>query len=641
MKISILVFLGWISCCFACDAPKVDEPSDMKGGFMTGFGLTTAYFAGIGPAYALGFAMVSFLIDSFFSPDDSKDQRLARLANQLREEMDNKIDNAIVGTFQGQLIAVKGLLDAYKDDYNFWINHSMPTGANDVWLTPYYQNKVNNIVPHINVIMGNMDRNYLGLPMFAIMATSHLSILRDAAIIGNDRLGIKKYNYREMFASYLNKYVTQLTRVYETKRNSLIQQNMVEKQLAFETAIITNAWDVAAKWSMLIPDNGVPLDIFYTRPVYSKNTKCGYERCAVSSTIVETSKNKDPQYRGLVKDLQYTTWTHRKDGGDRDAVPPVLVSFTSVYTGPAVIDATKDIIVSYLSVHEGFVDLYYQGFGVLVCPKACPGILATLTIGEKTLGSKVKNSCGPAYTNDTMAPPAQHGLSRVLAAGKEHSWFFEYRKNDNKAAFPTDQEHAIRFPGEYIFDPKTTTIGELNYLLGGRTLHISTTATFQMPPRNRGFIYRVRFYVKSPINVQNCDLKKQTFQFAGFDLYECDYSGVSVTINGPADLGAIEVIQKKEQWFGESCDTDKDCYHDLRCLNYKDPNGNAAPSKEVPQPVLGETGDESFSDGRCTATRSQSYRKSVEKKMNDEVNAKFEPGTTLKSFRPIVIEAWN
>ncbi|KAI8096339.1 delta endotoxin [Halteromyces radiatus] len=581
MRISILVFLGWISFCFACDAPKVDEPSDMKGGLMSGFTIATAYLAGTGPVAALGVAVVGLIIDSFLSSAKSNDQSLARLANQLREEMDNKIDSAIVGTFQGQLTAVKGMLDEYKQDYGLWIENKMPVGANDKWLTPYYQNKVNNIEQHINVIMGNMDRNYLGLPMFAIMATSHLSILRDAAVIGNDHLGITKYNYRQMFTSYLNKYVALLTTVYDTKRNSLMQQNMVEKQLTFETAIITNAWDVAAKWSMLIPDNGISLDIFYTRPVYSKNTKCGLGRCKLSSAIVETSKNKDPQYRGVMKNLQYTTTTYRKYDPKFESdnpAPPVLNSFTSEYTGPAIIDATKNITVSYVSVHDNFLDSYYQyngAAGILTCANACPGIMSTLTIGGKTLGSKVTNKCGPAYTDDIMAPPAQHGLSRILAAGQEASWFFEYRKNDNKAAFPTDREQAIRFPGEYIFDPKTTTIGELNYLLGGRTLHISTTATFQMPPRNQGFIYRVRFYVKSPINVQNCDLKKQTFQFAGFDLYECDYSGVSVTINGPADLGAIEVIQKKEQWFGESCDTDKDCYHDLRCLNYKDPNGNA------------------------------------------------------------------
>lgn len=76
--------------------------------------------------------------------------------------------------------------------------------------------------------MARSQYTHLALPQFVIMASTHLSILRDAAMIGNDFLGVtntadSKTDFRQQFKEYLKKYYDILLDKYYARLLSTVQ----------------------------------------------------------------------------------------------------------------------------------------------------------------------------------------------------------------------------------------------------------------------------------------------------------------------------------------------------------------------------------------------------------------------------------
>lgn len=199
---------------------------------------------------------------------------------------------------------------------------------------------------------------HLALPQFVIMASTHLSILRDAAMIDNDFLSVtntadSKTDFRQQLKDYLKKYcdilldkyyaclpqlfnqqhgntfyLTKNAKYRKTKRS----QELFNTYVAYETTNVLTAFDIAARWTMLLPpDNktyikdmnqdNIPIDIVYTRPIYSEITKCdSYDDsiawswmpnsyCNVNVELLKRFQDIGKPYRGQLKKIQSAIYT--------------------------------------------------------------------------------------------------------------------------------------------------------------------------------------------------------------------------------------------------------------------------------------------------------------------------------------------
>jgi hypothetical protein len=625
MKASIvgLIFFIALVYCDTC-SNKEGETSDLlTGTLIPVLKILFAYPAGLGAPQSFGISVVTYLIDKVFP--ENKPDYLAETVRQLQQEIQDTVEEATVSQFKGFAMNGKRKLERYVTVHNKWVeNGSLHNGQT---MRNYFINEIDDIATEINYIIGNDKYKYVGLPMFVVLATSHLSIIRDAAIIGNNYLGLNKNgqladgNYTDKFIKTLNQYTKELTTTYTNKHNEFYSakdynhgHNSLNKYLSFETATTLNAWDIAAQWSMLIPnDNGIPVDIFYTRPVYSKATICDVSNeCNVGPWAVNRDRNNSPQYRGIAKKIQYKSYTHDGRGSAKGNVGPVgFIGFTHYYDDQTtfttshshywsidgetkIIDATQNITVNYAGVkpkdfHDGY--FAYPVFATKAkCRKSyCTKYAAEFDIGTTSIGGGIR--CD--HTKQLVETPQNHGLSRFIPAQDRNdnlkhpqieSWVFEYRKYNQRSDFTNiNTDHAIRFPGEYLFDQNKADLGEIQHMIGGRSINIKTSVMFTMPSQNKGFTYNLRIYaLNASPDIAGCIFKKRAIQFGGFDIYDgnCQNIANMIEIKGPMHLGAIEVIQVKEktkelqrQRFGGTCENDSNCYNGLKCLKYTDTTG--------------------------------------------------------------------
>lgn len=625
----ILVLVSWCSAQQCVDKYDEPEPGVMSGKILPAMTVLLSYPAGVGPGLSLGISVVMTLLNKVFpSPDDGKlayfDKRLNDAVYQLGREIDEGINTSISAGFSVYVGRVKFWMGVYKNRYNDWNTASRPkTNATSVhYLEDFYQDKTLQIGAEIAGLTGpDNPVPHLALPMVAMMGMVQLSIYNDAIFIGNGDLGMnaaeRPTNFTNKYQEALGNYTKFLLTTYDNKINEYHKKldattdvakfnDILNDQLAFERAIVLNVFDVAAKWSMTIPSEDkeiIPVDIVFTRPIYSKATECtvNVNRCKTSYKALDRIRNTDPQYRSLAKQIQWALTFHQGQGYQYgspqylEVLQEFLIKYDDNtefrnqpnkefrYSVLQSMDAKQNITVSYTGVNDNFNNDYSSG---ITCSGKCTMYSSIFQIGKvSTKADGIHVSC-PKKTQ-TIETPLGHGISRFIPAQEPdskseiNSWAIEYRKYNNRLDFSgINSSHALRFPGEYLMYKSSNKdgikLGDMNYLMGGRGIDITKSIQFTLPSLNSNkFVYDLRVYTNasSPsITINNCVLKKRLISFGGMNLYDgnCQFAITtkSVLIQGPLYLGAIEIVQvKAKSGFGESCVTNSSCQSGLSCYD--------------------------------------------------------------------------
>lgn len=591
MKIHLIIFLIWIVGSFAekCKETTIVDVIPWDHVINTAKTLL-AFPGGLGPKQALGIGVVMQiydLLDPFAQGTDPLDEFIERYEKELEE---NTL-NIVQGFFKGEVFNTREIEASYKEIYDLWVKNGMPREE------PKYNSMHSffsfasrqHIESGINKIIGNTNFNYYGVPMFSVMGTAYLGILRDAIFIGNDYLGIPANglsNYRSILQKRMNMY-TQFLQTVHTNR--LKQLDTLEKKLVYETTNILEAFDIAAQWTMFIPTSNqtIPVDVVFTRPVYSKVTECLGSDSECKIDIASFEKEK-----GLAEDFGFPTHLSYENVKWTDS--HIYTGFKSVYSDghtyktPDFTTETKGIdtagkLITNIKVryaksnglntqtvdacripgptHAKYCDANDLAAGkeILVCQvEYCGRYPTQILFGNEEFGPTPYQNC---YVDGTdIQVPKDHALTRIISAqhnGKyNYRWVFEFRHIPKRLNFDgVTSNRAIRFPGEYVMHHSKIEQGgfnwvfldEINYLMGGRVLKITATnayLTFTLPQKTT----YIRVYAKGRFNITGCNLQKHTFKFDNFDLYEGKCTKSVITISSAANygntvyIGAVEAI---------------------------------------------------------------------------------------------------
>ncbi|KAG0049885.1 hypothetical protein BGZ83_005316 [Gryganskiella cystojenkinii] len=654
MKIHPLIaIISLISLAFAQDCDVVDEDAkrwtSVRQNVMPALGLLMSFPAGFGPIASLCVSSFMFFLDKVI-PDPSKNQPdpLVELAIELSNKMDQKLDARTIDLFNQYAGGSRKSLANYRNAYDIWVKNGTPAVEREAYsLRSYYITQMGLMEKELDY-MANSNYTYLALPQFVVMASGHLSILRDAAMIGNDYLNItntqgSKTDFRQQFKEYLKKYTNVLASNYNAHLPDLFQkqhgnsygvwessefrktkksQDLFNTYVAFETTTVLTAFDVAARWTMLLPPDkrtsfedmsqeNIPIDVVYTRPIYSEITKCdsyddGFDDrsnlpnsyCNVNVDRLRIFKDIGIPYKGLLKKIKSAQsmkkgplgftrfWFEYEDGstygtpGDIDNDQDVKGYADFAYSDPdspprvyKEIDTLSTTNITYAKINPDFS-----------CSDKSCYVFTGLTFGNTPITLPPK--C--AQTNEKLDIPDGHIFAGMFpmqnnrpreAFRWEVVFSMEYRKKNRVDFAGVTSPRALRFPADYIkFQEKMTTgdYDQMSYLLGGRSVKFPANVVFRLPPRNPRFDYNLRVYAKgkdASMTVNGCVLARRDVQFDGFDFYEgnCQQQKVilpqTITISGPLHLGAVEVVQvKAKSEFFERCSKDKDCKDDLKCM---------------------------------------------------------------------------
>ncbi|KAG0203755.1 hypothetical protein BGX28_004071 [Mortierella sp. GBA30] len=661
MKIHPLIaIISLISLAFAQDCDVVDEEAQkwsfVRQKVMPLLGLALSFPAGFGPFQSLGISTISFLLDKII-PDPSQNQPdpLKELAVELSNKMDQKLDDRTIDFFTQYAGNARQFYGNYKKAYDAWMDDNRPADeSEDYSLYNFYVNQMGFLEQGPNY-MASSKYTYLALPQFVNMASAHLSILRDAAMIGNDHLSVtnksgSKTDFRQQFKDYLKKYNDILVTNYNARLPQLFEQQhgngfyvsenseyrktkrsqeLFNNYVAYETTAVLTAFDVAARWTMLLPpddktyienmnQDNIPIDVVYTRPIYSEITKCdSYDDsisrsqtpnsyCNVNVEYLKRFKDIGIPYKGLLKKIRsakYTKpnkgplgftrfWFEYEDGsiyatpGDYGNDQDPRGFFDYAYSdGPIAkkyteIDTLSTVNITYAKINGDFscadkscylfTGLYFGNVPITLPPKC------------KETNEKLDIPDGHTFAG---MYPVQNNRPSDENFPWEIVWSMEYRKNNRVDFADVTSPHAIRFPADYVKFQERMQDGDydqMNYLLGGRSVRFPANVVFGLPPSNQGFDYNLRVYAKSDddsMTIDGCVLARRGVQFDGFDLYDgnCQQQEVilpeKITIAGPLHLGAVEVVQvtAKAEFYGE-CNQDRDCKSGLKCMLNKSSN---------------------------------------------------------------------
>ncbi|KAF9582444.1 hypothetical protein BGW38_000198, partial [Lunasporangiospora selenospora] len=625
----LIAVISLISLAFAdeCDVVNTEDEkwTNVRKNVLPLLGIALSFPAGFGPLQALGISVFSFFLDKII-PDPSQNpdrpDPLKLLAIELSNRMDEKLDTLTIDFFNQYAGSARNFFGNYKQAYDSWVKDERPANEKQSYsLYKFYVGQMG-FLEDGPIKMSSSKFAYLALPQFVSMATIHLSVLRDAAMIGNDHLGItnttgSKTNFREQFKKYLQKYNDALVRNYYAPFGQLSKKQHGDRYLvfndddfrmtkrsqelfsaitAYETTAILSAFDVAARWPMLLPPeettlidemdkNNIPIDVVYTRPIYSESTKCnsyddGFDRnnvpnsyCNINILRLKTFQQLGIPYRGLLKTIRYAKW--RKDTKG----PLGFTRFWFTYEDGSIVRTPGDIDNDQV----GYEDMAYEDskfITITVDPKSSVNITYAKINPDFSCGSgscsifaglhfgttsmAITPKC--TETNEKLDIPEGHRFAGLYPVQnnrpREHfkweiAFSMEYRKINRIDFQGVTTPRALRFPADYIkFQEKITgtTEDEMVYLLGGRAMKFPSNIGFRLPVRNKGFDYNLRLYAKSTsatITVNGCVLGRRGVKFGGYDLYEGDCQQQEVvlperiTIPGPLSLAGVEVTQVK------------------------------------------------------------------------------------------------
>jgi delta endotoxin, N-terminal domain len=533
-----------------------------------------AFPGGLGPKQALGIASMLQVFDILDPTANNTPDPLDLFIERYEKELEENTESIVQGFFKGEIYNTREIEASYKEIYDLWVTEGKPKEE------PKYNSLHNffsftfrqHIESGINKIIGNTNYNYYGVPMLSVMSTAYLGILRDAIYLGNDYFGIPSAgltNYRKTFQAKLNQYTNFLNTVHNTR---LQQLDTLDKKLTYESTNILEAFDIAAQWTMFIPTSyrNIPVDVMFTRPVYSRVTKCEGKGnlCTIDMNIFNKNKG-NADYHGFPNTFSFINTKYTAGSayiGFEFNYPDGNVYRTNGYNK----DTSKQSISLITNINILYEKATENGFSTDI-EDACayPGPLYAKYCSRNEPNKKVF-LCSPGITlcgryptqfifngngigitpypgcyekdNTHIQVPLNHAISRIIPAQYRGShnfrWVFEYRHINNPIFKDLTADRAIRFPGEYIYYYKTSIgdqytkpylLKDQNYLLGGRIIRITNPQEyigFKMPQATT----HVRLYAKGPVGINGCNVNKQTFTFDGYDIYEGKCSSLEVTL---------------------------------------------------------------------------------------------------------------
>lgn len=554
-----------------------------------------AYAGGMGPHQALGIAAITQVFDALNPFAENGPDPLEKFIERYEKELEENTENIVVGFFQGEVHNSREIEVAYKEIFDHWVDSGRPKKElqyNSMHKFFSFGTR-QHIESGLNRIIGNTNYNYYGIPMFSLMATGYLGILRDAVFIGNGYFDIPQVaqtDYRKIFQQRINRYSTFLLNAHANRVKKL---NTLEKKLVFESTNILQAFDIAAQWTMFIPTTNIsiPVDVVFTRPIYSKISECKGDKaiCAIDENIFYQQRNIHPNYRAPLTSIEYDAielnnhmYAFRAfkfnyaDGGyyqspdfnEKNAKKIITdkpVTEISVKYGimngfrSIVDDACKRYGDDALKICSGYArttgDVRLGCFGT---SKYCGRYPAQIVFNHTATQPSLIQGCSDEIGD--IKVPQDHALTRIIPVQKRGShnfrWVFEYHHVPKRINFDgVTSNRAIRFPGDYVlFNSErngNSIVNDYNYLLGGRVVEMFTqkvSITYTLPPKTN----RVRIYAKGVMSLNGgCKVQKQHYTFAGFDIYEGDCTSLKITIgngSGPYKehvaffLGAVEAI---------------------------------------------------------------------------------------------------
>ncbi|KAF9578776.1 hypothetical protein BGW38_005263 [Lunasporangiospora selenospora] len=601
MKIHPLIAaISLLSLAIAQDCNAGDKEdqtwSFVKQKVMPLLGLALTFPAGLGPFHSLGMSTISYFLDKIL-PDHSQNRPdpLKELAVELSNRMDRKLDNRTIDLFTQYAGNARQFYGNYKKAYDTWQSEGRPAKESESYsLYNYYVNQMGFLEQGPNY-MAASKFTYLALPQFVIMASAHLSILRDAAMIGNDYLSVtskpgSKTDFRQQFQFYLKKYSDILLSNYNARLDQLFHQQHgnsftvkadAEYRKAKRSQELFNIYVAYETTNVLTAFDVTKCDSYNDR---LSNAWVPKSYCNVNIEWLRRFKNIGKPYKGLLKKIRPATllnpiyaaqeasskgplgftrfWFQYEDGSTYATPSAYHYHDERLYSassdGPIPdftdINTMSTINITYAKINNDFscsdkpcyvfTGLNFGNTPMTLPPK-CPTINEKLDIPDGHIFSGM-------YPVGNKRPDNNNFYWEIV-------FTMEYRKKNRVDFAGLTSSHGIRFPADYVrFQEriKTNDYGEMSYLLGGRSIKFPGDVVFGLPSRNQGFDFNLRVYAKNNVTsmtIDGCVLTRRGVQFDGFDIYDgdCQQQKVTlpakITVSGPLHLGAIEVVQMKSK----------------------------------------------------------------------------------------------
>ncbi|KAI8065716.1 hypothetical protein BC940DRAFT_320317 [Gongronella butleri] len=557
----LILFASWC-LCQECVPQKPDYEI-----FDSAVSIGLSYAGGFNAYTSLAVSAFTFGLQKIKETGEYKEapSELAQLAAKLERKIDQSEDRAAINTFKTFLNQYEAFMEIYTDHIKY---------EDD--LGPFFATQLPNMYRVSASIIGSNTEhiNSLGLPMIGTMGFLHLAVLRDAFFFTP-----RKRKWSEQYQKNLDRYTNYMASAFERKVKNLTETtnkplHALNDLLTYETAMIMNGWDVAAKWTITLPlDYTADLDIVYTRPVYSEATDCnapGWKSCDMDPKNFNMNRHRDPAYHGALVELGYNAVGYWKGPGWRPTrgtrLPTEATAFTgfrlkledgTVYDTQPGMDGKPTVkIVNQTSVgitytrHDArFTNLYLRYPPPEQCEAGdCWRKPSLFRFGKDVIGKVMDDERGKTdlctFPEVEQHAPSGHVMTRILPGQdpkrlQVNRWVFEYRKANQRVTFDgVKNNHAIRFPGDWLLykakDKSGAKLGALHYLMGGYA--IEGTVTFDLPAQTT----HVRVYSTNLGPVPGCELKPLKYTFGRFTLYEGPCAQPSITVSGY--IGAIEAI---------------------------------------------------------------------------------------------------